>query len=149
MNQDASPPAHGGVALPLSSFQGPIGELIAQRMLSAPSRPGILATLDRFDILRMLGQGGMGVVLLGRDSDSGREVAIELVRPEFVANSLAVRRFVKEAGHLKRLSHPHVVPVIEVSERAEGPVLCHAVFRKRQRGWPAQSRSTDGLDGYP
>ena len=149
MNQDASPPAHGGVALPLSSFQGPIGELIAQRMLSAPSRPGILATLDRFDILRMLGQGGMGVVLLGRDSDSGREVAIKLVRPEFVANSLAVRRFVKEAGHLKRLSHPHVVPVIEVSERAEGPYLCHAVFRKRQRGWPAQSRSTDGSDGYP
>ena len=70
MSPDASPRPRAGVALPLSSFQGPIGELIAQRMLSAPSRPGVLATLDRFEILRVLGQGGMGVVLLGRDPDA-------------------------------------------------------------------------------
>jgi DNA-binding beta-propeller fold protein YncE len=128
MSPDASPRPRAGVALPLSSFQGPIGELIAQRMLSAPSRPGVLATLDRFEILRVLGQGGMGVVLLGRDPDAGSEVAIKLVRPEFVGDPNALRRFVKEAGHLKRLRHPNVVPVLDISERPEGPYFVMPFF---------------------
>ena len=68
MSDDApkeNPPAF---VPPVSSFTGPIGELIAQRMLSPPPRPGLLAMLDQYEILRVLGGGGMGIVLLARDS---------------------------------------------------------------------------------
>jgi DNA-binding beta-propeller fold protein YncE len=112
MSEEAIP-----VALPLSSVQGPIGELIAQGMLSPPSRPGVLAVLDRFEIVRELGRGGMGVVLLGRDPGTGQEVAIKLVRSDLAGEPRAVQRFVKEAGHLKRLRHANVVPVLEISDR--------------------------------
>ena len=94
----------------MSSVQGPIGELIAQGLLSPPSRPGVLAMLDRFEILRELGRGGMGVVLLGRDPGTGQEVAIKLVRSDLAGEPRAMQRFVKEAGHLKRLRHANVVP---------------------------------------
>jgi hypothetical protein len=122
-----SRPAFGA---PISSFGGPVGELIAQRMLSPPSRPGLLAILDHFEILRFLGGGGMGIVLLARDSDTGRDVAIKLVKSDLVTNQHVVHRFLKEAGHLKRLRHTNIVTVQEISNRAEGPYFVMPYFEK-------------------
>jgi DNA-binding beta-propeller fold protein YncE len=130
MSEDASPLPRADVALPFSSFPGPIGELIAQGMLSAPLRPGVLALLDRFEILRELGRGGMGVVLLGRDPGTGQEVAIKLVRGDLAGDPRARQRFVKEAGHLKRLRHASVVPVLEISDRPRGPYFVMPYFEK-------------------
>ena len=67
---------------PVSAFIGPIGELIAQRMLNPPSHPGLLAGLNQYEILRVLGGGGMGIVLLAREAVTGREVAIKMVKSE-------------------------------------------------------------------
>ena len=115
---------------PVSSFTGPIAELIAQRMLFPPPRSGLLAILDQFEILRVLGGGGMGLVLLARDSGTGRDVAIKLVKSDLVTNQNVVHRFLKEAGHLKRLRHTNVVPVQEISDRAEGPYFVMPYFEK-------------------
>lgn len=115
---------------PVSVFTGPVAELIAQRMLLPPSRPGLLAVLDHFEILRILGGGGMGIVLLARDLDTGRDVAIKLVKSELVTNQHVIHRFLKEAGHLKRLRHTNIVPVQEISDRTEGPYFVMPYFEK-------------------
>src|SRR5208283_3555187 len=136
------PPA----APPVSVFTGPVAELIAQRMLLPPSRPGLLAALDHFEIPRVLGGGGMGIVLLARDSDTGRDVAIKLVKSDLVANQNVVHRFLKEAGHLKRLRHTNVVPVQEISDRAEGPYFVMPYFEKgslANRIKPGQPQDTE------
>jgi serine/threonine protein kinase/sugar lactone lactonase YvrE len=115
---------------PVSSFTGPVGELIAQRMLSPPPRPGLLAVVDHFEILRVLGGGGMGIVLLARDSDTGREVAIKLVKSDLATNQHVVHRFLKEVGHLKRLRHTNIMPVEEISDRMEVPYFVMPYFEK-------------------
>ena len=115
---------------PVSSFQGPVAELIAQGMLSPPSRPGLLAVLDQYEILRVLGGGGMGIVLLARDSVTGNEVAVKLAKAELLANQNMVYRFLKEAGHLQRLHHPNVVSVAAISNRIEGPYFVMPWFAK-------------------
>jgi serine/threonine protein kinase len=120
---------------PVSAFAGPIAELVGHLMLSPPTRPGLLATLARYEVARVLGAGGMGVVLLARDSESGGEVAVKMVRPELVANPQVVHRFVKEAGHLQKLKHKNVVPVLEVCDRPQGPYFVMPFF---QRGSLAQ-----------
>ena len=48
MNDDATKENPSAFTPPVSSFTGPIAELIAQRMLFPPSRPGLLAILDQF-----------------------------------------------------------------------------------------------------
>ena len=121
MSNDAPPPPPPAFQPPVSTLGGPIAELIAQQMLAPPARPGLLGTLQQFEVQRVLGSGGMGVVLLARDSGSGRSVAIKLIRPEWVADPRIVHRFVKEPGHLQKLKHPNIVPVLEVSDRAAGP----------------------------
>ena len=116
--------------LPVSAFMGPVAELIQQRMLLPPSRPGVLALLDHFEILRILGGGGMGIVLLARNPQNGREVAIKLVRSDLVSNQEVIHRFLKEAGHLKRLRHTNIVPVEEISARSEGPYFVMPYYEK-------------------
>jgi serine/threonine protein kinase/sugar lactone lactonase YvrE len=130
MSNDSSKQEQPPLAPPMSVFAGPIAELVGHRLLSPPTRPGLLATLARYEVLRVLGSGGMGVVLLARDSESGREVALKMVRPELVPNQQVVHRFVKEAGHLQKLKHPNVVPVLEVSDRPEGPYFVMPYFEQ-------------------
>ena len=109
---------------------GPVPELIAARMVSPPPRPGVLAVLDHFEIVRVLGGGGMGLVLLARDTRTNRDAAVKLIKPELLANQQVVHRFLKEAGHLKRLRHTNIVPVDEISERPEAPYFVMPYFEK-------------------
>ncbi len=130
MSQDASKQGEGSFIPPVSEFAGPIAELVGHRLLSPPTRPGLLASLARFEVVRVLGGGGMGVVVLARDSESGRDVAIKLIKPELVSDQRMVHRFVKEAGHLQKLKHPNVVPVLEVSDRPDGPYFVMPYFER-------------------
>jgi serine/threonine protein kinase/sugar lactone lactonase YvrE len=144
MSNDFSKEEQAAFVPPVSVFSGPIAELVGHRLLSPPNRPGLLATLARYEVLRVLGGGGMGVVLLARDSESGRDVALKMVRPELVPNQQIVHRFVKEAGHLQKLKHPNVVPVLEVSDRPQGPYFVMPYF---ERGSLAQRiKPGQGLD---
>jgi serine/threonine protein kinase/sugar lactone lactonase YvrE len=115
---------------PVSAFAGPIGEMVAQRMLAPPSRPGVLAVLDHFEIIRILGGGGMGIVLLARNSQTGSDAAVKLIKCGLVTNQQVVHRFLKEAGHLKRLRHINIVPVDDISERVEAPYFSMPYFEK-------------------
>ncbi|HSY43582.1 MAG TPA: serine/threonine-protein kinase, partial [Candidatus Acidoferrum sp.] len=126
----SEPENPSGFAPPVSAFTGPVAELIAQRMLTPPPRPGLLAVLDHFEILRILGGGGMGIVLLARDTRTGRDMAVKLVKSELVTNQEVVHRFLKEAGHLKKLRHTNIVPVDEISEKPEAPYFVMPYFEK-------------------
>jgi serine/threonine protein kinase/streptogramin lyase len=133
---------------PVSVFTGPVAELIAQQMLLPPSRPGLLAALDHFEILRVLGGGGMGIVLLARDPNTGRDVALKLVKSDLVSNQHVVHLFLKEAGHLKRLRHTNIVPVQEISDRTEGPYFVMPYFEKgslASRIKPGQPLDTESI----
>jgi sugar lactone lactonase YvrE len=150
MSEDPSKQEPTAVPPPASLFAGPIAELVGHRLLSPPSRPGLLASLARFEVLRVLGGGGMGVVLLARDSESGKEVAVKLVRPGLVSNQQMVHRFVKEAGHLQKLKHSNIVSVLEVSDRPQGPYFVMPFFEQgslAQRIKPGQGLgATAALD---
>lgn len=130
MKQETSKEGKEAFIPPVSVFTGPIAELVGHRLLSPPTRPGLLASLARYEVVRVLGGGGMGVVVLARDAEKGKDVAIKLIRPELVGDQRMVHRFVKEAGHLQKLKHANVVPVLEVSDRAEGPYFVMPYYER-------------------
>jgi len=113
---------------PGSSFSGPVQELITQGVLTAPPHLGVLAQLDEFEILQLIGRGGMGVVFLARDSRSNQQVAIKLMRPDLAADPELTQRFIREAKRLQGLNHPHLLPVLEIRERARGPYFVMPCF---------------------
>ena len=73
------------------------------------------ALADRYTIERELGRGGMATVFLAEEKKHGRKVAIKVLRQEITA-ALGTERFLREIGIAARLSHPHIVPLIDSGE---------------------------------
>ena len=88
-----------------------------RQMLERPSVPG-----ERYEILEVVGQGGMGTVYRARDLELGRDVALKVLRPETSNDDLASRLW-REARILARLEHPGIVPVHDVGSLADGRVF--------------------------
>ncbi|MEZ4451900.1 MAG: protein kinase, partial [Nannocystaceae bacterium] len=68
---------------------------------------------DRYEVLAELGQGGMGVVYLGRDQVLGREVAIKVIAATTGLSDAAEHRFRGEAQTIAQLDHPSIVSIFD------------------------------------
>lgn len=69
-----------------------------------------------YEILKELGQGGMGVVYLARCKADGSLVALKTIKPVLAANRRQLDRFLREVRILEQLDHPNIVPFREVGE---------------------------------
>ena len=99
------------------------------------------AIASRYRIERTLGEGGMAIVYLARDTRHGREVALKVLRPE-LATTLGADRFLREITIAARLVHPNILPLHDSGEAAghlyyvmpyvEGATLRQRLDREKQ-----------------
>lgn len=68
-------------------------------------------------LIKVLGQGGMGVVYLGRQEKLDREVVVKVLRPFAIDNKALKERFLRESRIIGRLNHKNIVPVYDVGEQ--------------------------------
>ena len=76
-------------------------------------------TLAHYEILELIGKGGMGEVYRAKDSKLGRDVAIKVLPDEFAENEERLARFQREAKVLASLNHPGIA-AIHGLEESEG-----------------------------
>src|SRR5215510_11431744 len=110
------------------------GELLAQaRVLGALfGEQGTMGAFGRFQVLKRLGAGGMGVVYEAYDPDLARGVALKLVNVAAKDRETALA----EAKALARLSHPNVVPIYDVGLERDRVFLVMELVRGRTlRQW--------------
>jgi hypothetical protein len=91
--------------------------------LTPSQRPDSLGRLDHYEILEVVGRGGMGVVLKSFDEKLRRVVAIKVLAPELAASGTARQRFTREARAAAAVSHEHVVTIHAVEEAHRPPYL--------------------------
>jgi eukaryotic-like serine/threonine-protein kinase len=70
----------------------------------------------RYEIVKELGKGSMGVVYQAHDPQIGREIALKVLRPDRMSSEDFVQRFLKEAKAIGRMSHQNIVTVYDVGE---------------------------------
>ncbi|MGC8989419.1 MAG: protein kinase domain-containing protein [Verrucomicrobiia bacterium] len=144
---DGGPRLAYGDGLPGTSFvpgaENACG-LPAHPLIGPPPRPGLIGAVGRFELLRKIGEGGMGLVFLARDTmppkpermgsgdvdqagqgaelrrGEGSFVALKLLRPELAGNGRAIEYFLKEAEHAQRLQHRNIFPVLESCGQPDG-----------------------------
>ena len=89
---------------------------VALDFLAASDRPQSIGRMGDYEILGVIGSGGMGIVLKAEDLPLHRIVAIKVLKPGLAANAVARRRFVGEAQKAAAVTHDHVVTIHAVGE---------------------------------
>ena len=71
---------------------------------------------DRYEIIKLIGEGGMANVYLAYDTILERNVAVKVLRGDLADDEKFVRRFQREALSASSLSHPNIVEMYDVGE---------------------------------
>jgi serine/threonine protein kinase len=111
--------------------------------LEAPARPAEreFPSIAGYEILGVLGRGGMGRVYKSRHLNLNRLVALKVIVDEEDTEPERVARFREEAKAIARLQHPNIVQIYEVGEYKGQPFLCLELveggsLREHMRGTP-------------
>jgi predicted Zn-dependent peptidase len=95
----------------------------AVEFLEPAHGPDLLGRLGGYEVLKIIGRGGMGVVLKGFDPDLKRSVAIKTLSPHLACSSLAKKRFAREAQAAAAVVHPNVMAIYQVQAGGRLPFL--------------------------
>src|SRR5262249_26930682 len=132
-----------GAHCPDEALRREVREMLAARadlsgIVDAPSLPSG-TRLGPYEILDVIGIGGMGQVYRAPDRRVGREIAIKVLPPLLAVDPDRVARFEREARLLASLNHPHIAQIHGVAESdgqralvmelVEGPTLADRIQR--------------------
>jgi WD40 repeat protein/tetratricopeptide (TPR) repeat protein/predicted Ser/Thr protein kinase len=89
--------------------------------------PAVLPDLPGYDVLELLGRGGMGLVFKARHRVLGRLAAVKV--PLLLADAEGRERFLREARAAAGLRHPNICPIFEVNDHGEYPCIVMAYIQ--------------------
>ncbi len=98
-------------------------EPLSLDFLAPASHPEMLGRIGRYEVERVIGSGGMGIVLKGFDTELHRVVALKVLKPHLANNGAARRRFAREAQSAAAVVHEHVIPIHDVLSDGDMPYL--------------------------
>jgi serine/threonine protein kinase len=107
----------------ISSDAEKLRDLRLADVLDPPQREGSLGRIGHYEVLSIVGFGGMGCVLKAFDEQLHRVVAIKLMSNRLIASSSARQRFIREARSAAGVNHPNVVTVHAVADQRGMPYL--------------------------
>ncbi len=112
----------------------------AAKVLAEDRSPSLLGQqIDSYQIVSLLGAGGMGVVYRARDTRLGRDVAIKVLPSVFATDADRLRRFEQEARAAGQLNHPNILAIYDVGTHQGSPyIVCERLdgetLRDRLKG---------------
>jgi serine/threonine protein kinase/Flp pilus assembly protein TadD len=123
--QALAPPFSEAAQPPRNEGEPRIADLTrSEQALLVPSDdPQSLGRFGPYEVLALVGRGGMGVVLKAHDPSLNRIVAVKLLAPALAVDPLARRRFTREARAAAAVCHEHVVDIHSVAETDQSPYL--------------------------
>jgi serine/threonine protein kinase len=110
--------------------RSPLGDLEGYRKMLGPTDdPRMLGRVGSYEIVGILGVGGMGVVFKGFDLTLNRYVAIKMLSPIFHANGTAKQRFMREGQSAAAVIHDNVVAIHSIDQWQGAPYLVMTYVR--------------------
>ncbi len=122
--------ANSAVEVIASVFEGDVTAAMGVSGSSESSprlRAGSLIN-QRYEIIRILGRGGMGEVYLASDSRISRKVALKILHTDLVSSKESLRRFALEAQAVSALNHPHIMTIYEFDHADDGSLFIVAEY---------------------
>lgn len=138
------PAAESSAAIAGSSSRTPSESLFGDQPIL---QPGVILA-QRYEILQLLGEGGMGAVYKAKDRELNRLVALKVIRPSLAGSQAIIDRFKQELVLAHQVTHRNVVRIYDLGE-AEGMKFItmeyidgenlHALIRERTKVSPEEA----------
>src|SRR5216117_2311310 len=99
---------------------------------SAPSAPikELSGRIGKYDIVKPLGKGAMGIVYLAHDTVLERDVALKVMVAQIADDPELIQRFAREARAVAKMTHPNVVTVFDLFDHTDGsPVIAMELLK--------------------
>ena len=96
----------------------PAMNVVAEWLARDEQAGAVSGRIGAYEVLSLVGRGGMGEVYLAQDTRLGRKVAVKVLRPALTSNPDVVRRFEQEARAASSLNHPNIVTIYEIGDLA-------------------------------
>ncbi len=101
---------------------------VKSRSLRAPAAPDSGALVrpsdaPDYELLKMIGEGGMGVVYAARQSSIARKVAVKMLKPTAKVDADQRDKFISEAVVTGELDHPNIVPIYDLGSNEQGALF--------------------------
>jgi eukaryotic-like serine/threonine-protein kinase len=101
-----------------------LGREVSSPRFSSPGAAGATAFLlpagsvlgNRYEILQLLGEGGMGAVYKARDGELEREIALKVIRPELASNPEILQRFKQELILARQVTDRNIIRIFDLGE---------------------------------
>jgi len=124
----------------------------AMMPVEVTGRAGASSVMEsiRYDLFDTIAEGAMGTIVVGRDRDLRRKVAVKILKAEPVSEDV-LRRFIGEAQVTAQLDHPNIVPIYSLNISPEGSVsfAMKLVHGKTLREFIAETRGQYRARGRP
>jgi WD40 repeat protein/serine/threonine protein kinase len=131
-------PTHPGMSIKGAATSGsdvPGSSLvIKQRQLSSPGEKTVGQKDAEYELIRVLGEGGMGVVYDARQTSVDRSVAVKMLKPRTSTDERQRQKFLAEAVVTGDLDHPNIVPIYDVGTSERG-MLFYAMKKVKGTPW--------------
>ncbi|MEW6355591.1 MAG: protein kinase [Planctomycetota bacterium] len=101
--------------------EAPSGVAVRPRTLARADKP--MTPPADYELIHILGEGGMGVVYTARQTSFDRRIALKMIKPGASADSAARRKFLAEAVVTADLEHPNIVPAHDLGADEEGRIF--------------------------
>jgi serine/threonine protein kinase len=140
----------------LISAHGKAGDFLATPVCELTTEPydvkdcvKVGQSIAQYQVLSLLGKGGMGEVYLAQDTRLGRKLALKLLPAAYTRDAERVRRFKQEARATSSLNHPNIITIFDIGE-SDGTHFIAAEFidgiTLRQRLQPTSLDLREALD---
>src|SRR5262245_56571309 len=95
------------------------GSLSLREITPSPSQSIIGRKIGNYEILSLIGAGGMGEVYLARDVRLDRRIALKILPAQFTQDPAQVERFEREARAASALNHPNIITIYEIGREGD------------------------------
>src|SRR6266403_788070 len=97
-------------------IEEPVHEVAARLIADNQQRSMVGRLIGPYEIIDLLGAGGMGEVYLARDARLDRKIALKLLPAYFTKHTGRLRRFEQEARSASSLNHPNILTIYEIGQ---------------------------------
>ncbi len=102
-----------------SFIESPALEAEARSLADEQDESAVGQTIGHYQVISVLGVGGMGEVYLAEDTQLGRKIALKILPAAFTRDKDRVRRFQQEARAASALNHPNIITIYEIGQLAD------------------------------